>query len=471
MVSRRLIGMIACIVIGALLFSYYSRTRKVVRNDIQLQQTEWIVDEIIYKDFQLPTNRESYDDYIKHSISFNQSLLRNDQRSLTGMQECNSFSGTYTTYENNMIELNISSITEMGCGGRLSEGRLSEGLDQIERYRIEPSGGEKIGRRLILEGKEGVIRLVLLEVIEGQVVKKTEEGVSDASETQKNPYTLQLTKGTDMDQLLLPNFINDSNYKKEFEYWNCKMINLRINHGTNQGTSQGTNQGTSQGTSQGKTKEQKNGHIFVTCDAFKFEPIIAYGRPILNDSQEKLLSKIIINKEEYAPNQEWNSYQLSHRLKQSLQNLGTNEKRAFVDHWLEIAQHEHSSIASFSQVILELMSFGAPQILLHGCQEAMMDETKHARIALSLASNTQSPPTPYTFGQLDQITIIPRTITQFKDDNYRNACIGEAESAKQLFNEAENTTIDGLKDILLEIASDESKHAELGWEIDRWIAI
>ena len=63
--------------------------------------------------------------------------------------------------------------------------------------------------------------------------------------------------------------------------------------------------------------------------------------------------------------------------------MNDNEKNEFAMYWLEAAQSEHSSIASFSQVILELSTFGAPSNLLQLATSAMQDEIKHTEIAVS----------------------------------------------------------------------------------------
>ena len=48
--------------------------------------------------------------------------------------------------------------------------------------------------------------------------------------------------------------------------------------------------------------------------------------------------------------------------------------------WLELAEAEHASIASFARNTLQLMAIGAPSYLLTASQEASIDEVKHTQM-------------------------------------------------------------------------------------------
>ena len=55
--------------------------------------------------------------------------------------------------------------------------------------------------------------------------------------------------------------------------------------------------------------------------------------------------------------------------------------------WLQQAEAEHASVASFARHTLQLMSIGAPSELLFASQEASVDEIKHAKMCYGFASS------------------------------------------------------------------------------------
>ena len=150
--------------------------------------------------------------------------------------------------------------------------------------------------------------------------------------------------------------------------------------------------------------------------------------------------------------------------------MGRNQKDEFKKHWLNAAKYEHASIASFAQVILELTSFGAPVELISGATRAMDDEIRHAKIAFSLAQKASDNNKKYNITKLDLKPQL-RNFDDFIKDNYRDAIINEAESAKELFKYANNQERQrryGIAKLIKEVASDETRHANLGEQIDTW---
>lgn len=144
-------------------------------------------------------------------------------------------------------------------------------------------------------------------------------------------------------------------------------------------------------------------------------------------------------------------------------------RRRLAAHWEEIARFEHASVASFARFCLQLLHLGAPPELLADNQRAMADEVEHARIAFGLASaygGTRVGP-----GRLDVDTSLaggldPRAIVE---GLVVEACVGETLAAIEAQEAAHWAMDPTVADALGRIASDELRHARLGWRSLRWI--
>ena len=138
-------------------------------------------------------------------------------------------------------------------------------------------------------------------------------------------------------------------------------------------------------------------------------------------------------------------------------------------YWLQQAEAEHASIASFARHTLQLMSLGAPSDLLEASQAASIDEIKHAKMCYSFASiflNTDIVPESLnvdgSIGDLDLESIIKSVIHE--------GCIEETLAAIDAHNRAHHTTDIEVKHVLNEIAVDETRHAQLAWDTISWIS-
>ena len=138
-------------------------------------------------------------------------------------------------------------------------------------------------------------------------------------------------------------------------------------------------------------------------------------------------------------------------------------------YWLQQAEAEHASVASFARHTLQLMSLGAPSELLIASQAASIDEIKHAKMCYSLASifiNTDISPESLdveeSLGDLDVKSIIKSVI--------REGCIEETLAAIEAHFRANHSEDLEIKQVLNEIAEDEMKHAQLAWDTIAWIS-
>jgi hypothetical protein len=137
--------------------------------------------------------------------------------------------------------------------------------------------------------------------------------------------------------------------------------------------------------------------------------------------------------------------------------------------WAEIGQLEHASIASFARFGLQLIQLGAPAELLADAQRAMADEIRHARSAFGLASAYAGEAVGP--GRLDVEGSLPRaaSLEAIVEGLVIEACVGETLAAievREAAGHAEDPTIAAMLD---EIATDELRHAQLGWRSLRWI--
>ena len=137
-------------------------------------------------------------------------------------------------------------------------------------------------------------------------------------------------------------------------------------------------------------------------------------------------------------------------------------------HWLQMAEGEHASIASFARFTLQLMSLGSPSGLLVASQKAEMDEINHAKYAYAFASaflgSNYGPGSLDVKGTLDDVSLeyTVRSLIQ-------EGCIGETISAIEAHVAAHYSQDSVIKTAMIQIASDETRHAQLAWDCLRWI--
>ena len=137
--------------------------------------------------------------------------------------------------------------------------------------------------------------------------------------------------------------------------------------------------------------------------------------------------------------------------------------------WLQQAEGEHASIASFARHTLQLMSIGAPSELLEASQAAAIDEIKHAKMCYGLASTFMDkeviPGVLDVDKSLNELELkdIIRSIIQ-------EGCMEETLAAIEAHYRESLAQDPFVKVALKEIAEDETKHAKLAWDTIGWIA-
>jgi len=130
---------------------------------------------------------------------------------------------------------------------------------------------------------------------------------------------------------------------------------------------------------------------------------------------------------------------------------------------------EHASIAAFARFTLELLALGAPADLIELSNQAVVDETRHARLAFGLASTfagrALAPGALCMDGALAS-TGRPEDLLR---TTFREGCVGETRAALEVARAAAGCAEPELRRTLEGIAEDEGRHAELAWRVVRYL--
>jgi hypothetical protein len=155
-------------------------------------------------------------------------------------------------------------------------------------------------------------------------------------------------------------------------------------------------------------------------------------------------------------------------VKPSIDGLAASTRAELASYWTRVAQLEHASVAAFARFTLELLALGAPADLIVSSQQAMADETEHARLAFGLASayagKEVGPGRLAMQGALPAVTVEATLSTLL-----REGCIGETLAAVEATEALAQATDPAVREVLARIARDETKHAELSWRAARWL--
>ena len=129
---------------------------------------------------------------------------------------------------------------------------------------------------------------------------------------------------------------------------------------------------------------------------------------------------------------------------------------------------EHASVAAFARFTLELLSLGAPAELVAASQRALADEIRHAKLCFGLATayagHALGPGPLSSEGALGA-----QSLDAIVETAIAEACIGETLAAVEAAEAAAHATDPSVRRVLLAIARDEKRHAELGWRFLSWV--
>jgi len=184
-------------------------------------------------------------------------------------------------------------------------------------------------------------------------------------------------------------------------------------------------------------------------------PGLACGRPFLVEGRERLASLI--------GGSDWCGADVALNAAQ----LSAEQRELVGQGWADIALMEHASIAAFARFTLQLLHVGAPSTLIASAQQAMLDETAHARACFTLASGflgravSAGPlPVDHALDATSLADMVRLTI--------REGCVGETVAALEAAEAWAYASVPAVKTVLAKIRVDELQHAELAWQFVRW---
>jgi hypothetical protein len=140
------------------------------------------------------------------------------------------------------------------------------------------------------------------------------------------------------------------------------------------------------------------------------------------------------------------------------------------DIWIDRARAEWASVPAFSELAGQLEACGAPAELRDRALAAAEDELTHAlmagRIAVALGAG------PLTLGPpaRDRRPALPGGdgLQRLANESWLDGCLNEGTAAAVAAAEAQVAGSGTLVSSLRQIAADEQRHADLGWEIVAW---
>jgi hypothetical protein len=180
-----------------------------------------------------------------------------------------------------------------------------------------------------------------------------------------------------------------------------------------------------------------------------------FGRPFLVHGAAQVAG--------VAPRRDWKAVTRT----PDLAGLSAPQREAVGVAWTRMAGMEHASIAAFARFALQLLSIGAPASLIEQTNDAMRDETEHAKMCFALASaylGRDVGPGALRVGdalaELSPEAILTTTIVE--------GCIGETVAAVEAAEALEHARDPEVRRVLSKIAEDEKRHAELAWRFVQW---
>ncbi|HTV17794.1 MAG TPA: ferritin-like domain-containing protein [Polyangiaceae bacterium] len=150
-----------------------------------------------------------------------------------------------------------------------------------------------------------------------------------------------------------------------------------------------------------------------------------------------------------------------------VQGLDTSQRARLACHYEKAALLEHASIAAFARFTLQLLELGAPADLCSAAQEAMRDETLHARLCFSLASRYAG--RELAPGPLPMTGVLAAcTLDEVARLCLLEGCVGETLAALDAAEALASATDPEVRLALGRIADDERRHAELAFRFLAW---
>ncbi len=133
-------------------------------------------------------------------------------------------------------------------------------------------------------------------------------------------------------------------------------------------------------------------------------------------------------------------------------------------YWARTAYLEAASVAAFRQLAEELEHHGAPRSLVRRARAAVKDEQRHARLCRREAERRGCRPARPKIRKQAL-----RDLLAIGVDNAVEGCVKETYAALALLYRAKVASVPREAALFTSIARDETRHAQLSWDLDAWI--
>ena len=162
---------------------------------------------------------------------------------------------------------------------------------------------------------------------------------------------------------------------------------------------------------------------------------------------------------------------LDFKLVQPGQNNETQEFQHAIDEYILQGIAEHTSVASFGKVTMQLLRLNAPADLIERTLASAQDEIRHAQYMFSIVDQlstvlgigTTTVPGEFPFPN-DRIEIATPLVTETLEEGV----VGECTAAVRLCVRSKTTSNKKLALVLKEMAKDEARHAALAFRTVFW---
>jgi hypothetical protein len=137
---------------------------------------------------------------------------------------------------------------------------------------------------------------------------------------------------------------------------------------------------------------------------------------------------------------------------------------ALATYFSDMSHLEAASVPAFERMHAELQTLEAPRRLLARVRRAVRDEKRHARVVGALAGR---------FGGARPAVRIrgfrARSVVAMACENAAEGCVRETFGALVATWQAEHAADVGIRRAMTRIAEDETRHAELSWDVARFL--
>ena len=149
------------------------------------------------------------------------------------------------------------------------------------------------------------------------------------------------------------------------------------------------------------------------------------------------------------------------------------DRDALAQQWRENGRTEHASVAAFAKHSLSLVALGAPPRLIADAQRDALDEIRHTELCFSLARALDGvSASPAAFPEAQSPEALPASravaLAQLAVHSLIDGALHEGVSARIIAKLARRAEVETIRQVLLEIAADEGRHASHAWDVVRF---